>query len=223
MNHQRVTFQNLGASALHAKIIALGMGSERESELQLKPGLLATLLDVDVPEGTKQSEVELSFDGRSWVGLYVYRAPEKLGGTFGDPQTPEAATALIYYDASHQTRKRWVWNQPKAGKYVIAVDPLDVPPQGLTIHYRDVLIHPSFGAVYCADEMSAVGPGKNKTAEVIWNIGAAKPGVNRKLVADVALTSSGVGYSKASGATGAKKQLQIVLTPIATKVISILP
>jgi hypothetical protein len=219
-----ITFTNQSALELKAKVSALGLGSQRESEPTLTPGLTATLFDVEVPEGSKRLEIELlNDDANSVVGLYVYRAPEGPDKTFGEPPGGINATAMVYYNSSGQQRKQWIVESPKPGKYVVAIDPIKVPAAGLTVHYRDLIIHPAYGEITCSDSEGTMAPGATRSVAVDWTIGA-QPFGNRTLVLVAALTSSEFGYSKLAGTRGTpSEKLEIVSVPLATHILHIPP
>jgi hypothetical protein len=217
-----VTFTNQSALELKAKISALGVGSQREANVTLKPGRTAELFDVEVPEGSRRFEIELlNADVNSLVGLYVYRAPEGPDKTFGEPPGSINATAMVYYDSSGNQLKQWIVDSPKPGRYVVAIDPIKVPAAGLTVHYRDLIIHPAYGEITCSDSESTMAPGATRSVTVDWTI-RAQPFGNRTLVLVAALTSSDFGYSKLSGTRGTpSEKLELVPVPLATQVLNV--
>jgi hypothetical protein len=222
-NRQEVTFTNQSGVELKGKINALGMGSQRESDLVVKPGFSTNSFELDVIEGTKHVEVEIAYnDPKALVNLYVYRAPEGPDKTFGEPPGSINATAIQFFDPSGVEKKQWIVDNPKAGKYVVFIDPVKVPTNGLNVHYRDVIVHPAFGEVSCADNDSAMAIGASRSAKVSWTSGAAQPSADRKLVAVVGFTSPDFGYSKLVGTRGTPtEKLEIVPVALRTETIAV--
>lgn len=211
---QAVVFSNAGAIGLKAKVTALGLGSAHEQDVTLLPGLATRSFAVHVPAGATRLEVASSHaDAAAVVGLYVYKAPEGPDGIVGNPAAQGDATALIYHDPSRQRAKSWSLEAPAPGRYVIVLDPLKVPPAGLPVRYRDIVVHPLFGSVQCDDIEAVMAPGATKRAKVSWRLGAT-PADGRVLRAAVALTSADVGYPSPTG---------IVRVPIATQVLNVHP
>ena len=209
------SFVNAGSSVVKARVIAVGLGGQRDAVFTLKRGLRATLFYVTVPQGAKRLQISLSQERPlGHVGLYIYKVPEKADEPLGDPTSVEP-TALVYYDPSFLERKDWTLDSPKPGKYVIAIDPLEVPSEGLRVHYRDLIIDPSYGELRCDDKESVMTPGTEKAANLSWNI-ASWPTQDRKLTAETALISSDIGYS-----TSARESridgIEIVSVPLATQ------
>jgi hypothetical protein len=217
-----VTFSNQDSSALKAKISALGLGSERESSIMIKPNLEATLVEIDVPAGSKRLEIDLtSADPKAVVGLYVYRKPDDPGKSIDNLGGMEYNPAMIYYDNSGVTRKQWAIDSPKPGKYVVAIDALRIPATGLTVRYRDLIVNPAYGDLNCSDDESLMGAGAEKSAKVDWKV-AAVPTGDRRLVAVAALTSSELGYSKLSGTRWTPSaKLELVPVALATQTVAI--
>jgi hypothetical protein len=220
-NERTVTFENKTRVELTAHVSGLGLGSSRDVTLVLTPALTAHLFDVDIADGTKRLEIALEYGGpSSWVGLYMYKAPEgpNKAKALGD------ATPLIYEDSSHAGEKHWVLESPNPGRYIIAVDPLHVPPSGLKLHYRDIVIHPAFGEVSCTSSDDAIAPMATKLARLSWTI-RARPVDDRKLVAECALISQKIGYSEVAEAKvkPEERKLKIVPVPLATQTISAEP
>jgi len=207
---------------LKAKVTALGLGSARRADFVLKPGVTASLFEIEVAAGAQRLEIALEHaDPKAWVGLYLYQAPHGPDKAFGDPKTFGDATALIYHDPSHATKKYWTLETPPPGKYVVAVDPLQVPASGLEVHYRDVVIHPAFGAMTCEDADSTLAPGASKEAKLSWMI-TARPAQGRALMAEAALLSPEVGYAKPVGTKGTpEEKSEFVPVPLATQLIPV--
>jgi hypothetical protein len=216
---ETVTYTNAGTGDLRAKVTALGLGSERKSQVTVKPGLKAPLVELEIPEASKRLEIEIRIgDPKSIVGLYVYKLPddgkasEDLGGTNYKP-------ALIYYDNSGVTLKQFIVDSPKPGKYVVALDGLRVPAEGLSISYRDLVVNPVFGELTTANEETAFKAGESKSAKLSWTI-AARPAGDRDLVAVTAILSSQLGYSKLSGTRKtASQKIELIPVAIATQTI----
>jgi hypothetical protein len=219
-----VAFTNAGSASVQARITAMGIGSARDEEVLLQPGLQAQTFQVQVPAGATRLEVTSDQESPdATVGLYVYKAPEGPGKKFGDTKTGGDATALLYYDPSGLRSKHWILESPKPGTYVIALDPLKVAASGVKIRYRDVLYHPVFGTVNCDDSKGALGPSASKSATVHWRI-AAKPADGRKSVVEVGFIDEDRGYSKVADTVGTpdqEKKLEIVPVPLATQILQI--
>ncbi len=214
-----VAFTNEPAQEARAKAVGLGLGSASEREIVLHPGVEASLFELEVPEGASRIEAALEQESAAaTVGLYIYKIPEHIEEMVGDQ------TALVYYDPSHQMRKSWVLEKPKAGKYVIAVDPINVPASGVKLRYRDVMYHPLFGTLSVDDKESLLGPGATRAVKVGWKL-QAKPADGRSLVAEVGLIYAEAGYSKAAGKKGTptENELEIVPIPVARQIIRLDP
>lgn len=215
-SQREVAFTNDGPE-FRGKITALGVGSEREADVMLKRGFTANLFEVEVIEGTKRLEIEMSHnDPKSLAGLYVYRAPDGPDKTFGEPAGGINATAMVFFDPSGSLKKQWIVENPKPGKYVVAIDPTNVPANGLLVHYRDLVVHPAFGEVSCDDSESTIAAGARRATTLTMTRGAIQPAGDRKLVAVTALLSSDFGYSKLSGARGTPSE-KLELVPVAIK------
>jgi hypothetical protein len=217
-----VSFSNESSSALKAKITPLGLGSERESSIAIKPGLEATLVEVNVPAGSKRLEIGLgSPDPNSVVGFYVYRRPDDPGKSIDNLGGNEYNPAMVYYDNSGVTSKHWAIDSPKPGKYVVAIDPLRVPATGLTVRYRDLIVNPAYGELNCSDDETLMAPGAEKSVKVDWKVGAI-PTAERRLVAVAALIGSELGYSKLSGTRWTPSaKLELVPVILATHSVKI--
>src|SRR5262249_18177922 len=117
------------------------------------------------------------------------------------------------------TKKHFIVDAPKPGKYVVAIDPLTVPAEGLSVHYRDLVVNPLYGELTVVDEETTLLAGSAKTAKLSW-IFNAKPLGGRSLVAVTALTSSQLGYSKLAGTRKSRSEaLELVSVPIASQTI----
>jgi len=222
---QTVTFANKTGAGLKTHVTGLGLGSEHETSLVLQPGLAASLFEVEVAEGAKRLEISSEHgDPESWVGLYVYKAPDGPNKAFGDPKAFGDATPLLYEDSSHATEKHWVLDSPSPGRYIIAVDSLHVPASGLKIHYRDVVIQPAFGDMSCMSSEDAITPNARLSAQMSWAV-QARPVGERKLVAECALTSPEVGYSNTTEQKDSvqENKPQIVPVVLATQTIPVEP
>ncbi len=216
---QTVTYTNAGSGDLSAKIVALGLGSERKSQVTVKPGLNASTIELDVPEASKRIEIEIGIDdAKSIVGFYVYKLPDD-GKVSDDLGGMNYKPALAYYDNSGNLQKRFIVDSPKPGKYVVAIDGLKVPAKGLSIHYRDLVVNPAYGELTLVDEETAFKAGGDRTAKLSWTI-VARPVGDRSLVAVTAITSSRLGYSKLSGTRKTpSEKLELVAVPIASQTI----
>jgi hypothetical protein len=224
-SRQEVTFSNQSAFELKGKLKALGMGSLRETDVTLNPGLTASLFQVEVMEGSKRLEIEMTHnDPRSLAGLYVYRAadgPEKI---VGDPNASINATAMVFFDPSGSLKKQWVVDDPKPGKYIVAIDPTRVPSTGLRVHYRDLVVHPAFGNATSGDNESTVAAGSSKTVKISWTHGGIVPSGDHKLVAVAAFVSPDYGYSKLSGTRDtASEKLELLPVALITWTIAVQP
>src|SRR6185295_14236086 len=207
-------FVNDGTFPIRGKVSALGLGSQRDVLVTLQRGLSARQFELMVPDGATRLEVLLSKEEPvGHVGLYIYKVPVGPNDLLGDPTSVEP-TALVYYDASFVASKNWTLESPKPGKYVVAIDPLDVPEAGLKVHYSDIILYPLYGELYSEDQDSVMVPLAEKLGKLNWKI-ASRPTGDRKLVAVGAFTSSGVGYSKPAD----DQKLTIVPVPLATKSI----
>lgn len=217
-----VSFSNVSSSPLKAKISALGLGSERETSLTLKPDAEATLFEIDVPAGSQRLEVNLtSADPKSIVGLYIYKKPDEPVESIDDLGGAEYNPAIIYYDNSGVVSKHWAIDEPKPGKYVVAIDPLRAPGTGVMVRYSDLIVNPVYGEVSCSDNESVITPGGEKSTKLEWNVRAVPTG-NRKIVAVAALTSSDFGYSKLAGNRWTPSaRLELVPVPLATHRVAI--
>jgi hypothetical protein len=218
-----VSFSNESSSPLKAKVEALGLGSERETSVMLKPNTEATLFEIDVPAGSKRLEVDLTnSDPKSLVGLYIYKKPDGPVKSIDNLGGMEYVPAIIYYDDSGVTSKHWAIDTPKPGKYVVAIDPLKVAATGVAVRYRDLIVNPAYGEVSSADTESVMALGVKKTAKMVWKVGAVPTG-DRRLVAVAALTSSELGYSKLAGTRWTPSaKLELVPVPLATQSVPVL-
>jgi hypothetical protein len=226
-----IGFENRSGAELTTEAIGLGMGSERDAVIDLKPGFNAHLSQVDIVDGTKRFEIEMKFDDpSSRVGLYVYKVPTGPGKVFGDPKAVSDATglvyatALIYKDSSNSIDKRLSLESPMPGRYIIAVDPIQIPVLGLKVHYRDVLIHPTFGEMSCTSSLSTPSLLTSKSAQLDWTI-RARPVDDRFLVAECAMENPTIGYSALTESKDKPddEQLRIVPVPLATQIVPISP
>lgn len=140
----RVTFRNT-ANVRGAAIRSLGMGATRTVKTKLEPGLTPTFIEVRVDPGTSMLELQLEHDASgAQVGLYVFKEPE---GERRETSLRRDDTALVYYDASFRTDKRYQLRAPPPGRYRIALDPIQVPAQGLEVAFWDTVYHPDYGSL----------------------------------------------------------------------------
>jgi hypothetical protein len=158
---------------------AVGLGAARVADVTLKPGLNPVFFDVTVDPGSNRLEAQFTAMARdAQVGLYVYKVPEgerREKSLDGRSDT----TALVYYDPSFETSKRYALDVPAAGRYRIVLDPIRVPAQGLALAYRDTVYHPLYGSVQVAAAESA-------PAQATVTV-RARPEKSRRLMAEVAL------------------------------------
>jgi hypothetical protein len=168
------------------KIQPVGLGAARTTQISLQSGLKAAIMEVLVPPGSSELEVQLEgIPTSARVGLYVYKVPEDerrrkttLGAVTDD-------TALIHQDPSSQPRKRYVLKAPPPGRYRVAVDPISVPDGGVKVVYRDTVYHSVFGSAE-VKEVTGVVAGADPSAQVAIDV-RARPSDGRELVATVGL------------------------------------
>jgi subtilisin family serine protease len=222
VTERKVTFESKSGTKIEAHPTGLGLGSARDLSLTLPAGLDAKLFEIEVADGARRLEVNLDYgNSNSWVGLYVFKVPDGPNRSFGDPNAQSDATglvyatALIYKDSSHAMQKKWALESPTPGRYVIAVDPLRVPPTGLRIHYQDVLIHPAYGDMSCSSvDGATTSPFATSESVVIKWKRRMNPADGRTLVAECAIMSPEVGYSKIAEETDTHGSPTMEIVPV---------
>lgn len=157
----------------HDVVEPLGVGVSREGVATLRAGLEPVMFDVQVEPGTTSLGLEMEHaDPNARVGLYVFKVPE---GARVETTLVIDDTALIYYDSSLRSQKRYTLDSPPAGRYRVALDPISLPGAAVDVKYRNVVNHPVFGTV-------TVGNDGTPSVEV-----RARPADGRRLQAEVGL------------------------------------
>jgi hypothetical protein len=213
-----VAFQN-ALAATQAKVVPISLGSARDDKPLLKPGLEAQTYDLQVAPGTTKLEVEIHADSAdAQVSLLVlYPATERR--IYGYD------LMIVAYDINPGATKHVELKNPKPGRYIIVLDPVRIPKEGLTVSYRDVLYHPLFGEVICDDTAADLKPGDTKTAAVSFDV-QARPEKGRMLVAEVGLFSDDVvsmSFERSGGKRTDPPKVSTEKVPIATQLLAVGP
>lgn len=167
---------------LDAEIRAVGLAAARVRDVTLSPGLKPAFFDVTVDPGATRFEVQIDGARRDTrIGLYIYKIPEgeryrkSISGTSDD-------TALVYFDASFQPARSFALDAPPPGRYRVALDPIRVPPGGVTLSYQDAVYHPLYGSLNMT-------PGADVHSAHAGVSVRAQPEAGRRLLAKVGLFS----------------------------------
>lgn len=175
-SNNKITFLNRYGELKGAESHA-ALGAMRTETVTLTAGQLAARREIEVIPGTSSLQVSVSGakEKTADADLYLYDCTdEKRGCEFRKSSIGSGADETITID------------NPAAGKWVVVIDPYDLPNGKAMLKYTEVMTHPRFGTVAVTPAPATLASGQQWQVELTSDVKAV-PMSPRRLCAVVSV------------------------------------